>query len=85
MSTEAEHSRNTLADSHKAEWAQFRRENLDPACEAGDYEQARTAKTLADAIRLTQDGERRAFEFGGMDNSDNERTTFAWATVPMDD
>lgn len=62
--TPAAPTRADLSGRHKAEWADFRKVNLDPALEQGDFETARSVKTLADAIRITQDGERKAWEFG---------------------
>jgi len=56
-------SRTEIAERHAREWETYRLEILGPSMRGGDEKEVKAAKTLADAIRITQDGERRAWNF----------------------
>lgn len=56
-------SRTEISERHALEWNTFRNDILIPAFQSGDSNEAKLAKTLADTIRITQDGERRAWNF----------------------
>ncbi len=71
-------SRPEISQRHCREWETYRNEILVPARESGDEKTVKTAKTLADAIRITQDGERRAWDFAGGGEVDASME-IAWA------
>lgn len=56
---------------HKNEWLRHR-ELLDEVMAGGDYEQARLVKTLAETLKIRQDGERRTW--GLADKPEPERS-----------
>lgn len=56
-------SKEEISQRHCGEWKDYRSGILMPAMNSGDEKEVKVAKALADAIRITQDGERRAFVF----------------------
>ncbi len=55
-----EDERAAVLERHKAEWLRHR-ELLDELMAGGDYEQARLVKTIAETLKIRQDGERRTW------------------------
>lgn len=58
-----------ICEIHKKEWQLFRESVLAPAADSGDKEAAAFAKSIADSIRLAQEGERKAYELDTEDGS----------------
>lgn len=73
-----ESSRKEIAARHADEWRGYRENILNPAKESQDEKQAKTAKCIADAIRLAQDGERRAQDFGEKEAADAQGYELGW-------
>lgn len=65
-----------VSEIHKREWQAFRQTILAPAADSGDKDQATFAKSIADSIRIAQEGERRAWGFVDVE-VDNE-ITISW-------
>ena len=57
-------SRQDMASRHRSEWESFRRDLLEPAMSSCDPEEARYVKALADSLKIAQEAERKAVEFG---------------------
>lgn len=70
-------TRAELAELHQNEWREYRQTVLEPCRQAFEERELKTAKTLADAMRIMQDGERRAWDFGEGRETDSE-LTFVW-------
>lgn len=59
----AMNDRHEMSARHADEWLGFRKAHLEPCITSGDETQAKYVKTVADALRIAQDGERRALLF----------------------
>lgn len=70
-------TRAEISEIHQLEWREFREKLLNNCKACLDEKEVKAVKTLADAIRITQDGERRACDFGEGRDTDTE-LTFAW-------
>ncbi len=57
-------SKAEICELHKQEWQLFRTSVLAPAADSGDKDAAAFAKSIADSIRLAQEGERKAMDMG---------------------
>lgn len=62
---------------HKEEWRRFHKSLLARLLEDPDADAAKTAKAIADVLKVYQEGERKAWDFQDDDNRDNT-LTFAW-------
>lgn len=61
--------RQEISSRQRQEWLTFRRQYLEPCLSGGDEQAAKFIKTIADTLRIAQDGERRAMVFGeGIDD-----------------
>lgn len=72
-------SKARIAERHAAEWEKYRLEILGPSQASGEEKAVKVAKTLADAIRITQDGERRAWNFAEGGSADDCALEIVWS------
>lgn len=81
LETEADRQAEIIK-AHRARWISFQRDVLDPAIETQDEKQARMARTLADAIRIAQAGERLAWGLGeSLEMASNGPLIVKWAST----
>lgn len=73
-----EDNKAALASRHKKEWDDYRISILNSALTMRDEKECKTAKVLADCIRLTQDGERRAYAFAEAGEIEPEAISYSW-------
>lgn len=79
-------TRTDISSRHKTEWETFRI-SLDAILEApGQYDDKyiRNIKYLADTIRITQDGERRAFDYSAGAAAADTSLQLTWETGEED-
>lgn len=60
----------SMSAEHGGEWRRFREEILNPLYERVAGGDEKNAKALADILKITQEGERKAFLFGGGQEAD---------------
>lgn len=74
---EIDRDKAAVAKRHKEEWIIYRQACLAPAADSGDPEQAHFAKTIADAIKSAQEGERKSWDMHGGETQDNQHV-YRW-------
>lgn len=69
-------SKNDVSEIHKKEWQAFRESILIPAADTRDMNEASFAKSIAESIRIAQEGERKAWGFA--DAEIDTELTIGW-------
>lgn len=62
---------------HKDEWRKFHKTLLAKLIDEPDADAAKTAKAIADVLKVYQEGELKAWDYQDTDSQDNS-FTFAW-------